>query len=123
MKKLFSLFAALLLVGLATPVFAQYDRDPATSRVGYVNAVSTGVDGTMKSGPVYVYAVTQYATSASSSTLLYDTTTLVAANQPKIEVAESVAANTKRYTYDPPLKFDTGVYADVTNGSVVIEYR
>ncbi len=120
MKKIFSLVCALLL---AVPAFAQYDRDPNTERAGYVNAASAGVDGVVKSGPTYVYAVTQYATGASSSTLLYDTTTLVAANQPKIEVAESVAANTKRYVYDPPLKFDNGVYADVTSGSVVIEYR
>lgn len=124
MRKVVSLIIAIvLLIGMALPAFAQYDREAATS-AGYVLSASTEHDRALVSQPAYIYAVTVWADAANSYVFLYDTTSApVSTDQPKLEVGEATQYRSTRIVLDKPLLMSSGVYADVTAGSVVVEYR
>ena len=85
-------------------------------------AKGSGADVAVTSGPAYVYAVTVYATAANSYVNLHDAASATTGTQ-KIEVGEATQYETTRQVYDPPVYFKTAVYADVTNGAFVVEYR
>jgi len=114
---------SLMLLGSGIAFAARGDREALD--FGYVNAASTQSDETMISGPTYVYGATVFANAANSFVLLYDSATAPAGTgkEVKVEVGEATQYGTRRYDFDPPIKFDAGVYADVTSGSVVLEYR
>lgn len=128
MRKL--LFSLLLVTGLGLGVIQEtfagpFDRETATE-AGYVNSVSRFNDDTLISRPAYVYAVTVLAEAANSYVKLFDTVSGAAPvdiDKPKIEVGEATQYDTTRYQFNPPVRFENGIYADVTSGSVVIEYR
>lgn len=114
----------LLLVVMAVPAYAQYDRDIQGREAGFVRAASTGGDKVLISRPVMVYAVTVDATSASASVDLHDSaSTPTTGAAIKVEVGQATQHNSNRVVFDPPLYFENGVYADVTSGGVVVEYR
>lgn len=121
-KFLISLVCLALFVGLGSNAFAgRYDREDAND-VGYANAASTSVDAALVAVPCYVYGATVLATSANSYALLYDNAS-AATGTVKIEIGEASQYDTQHITFDPPIRFENGVYADVTSGPVVIEYR
>ena len=127
MRKFTILFAVLLVVFLITTgnVFAaRGDREELN--FGYVKAMSTNTDGVLADSPTYIYAVTIYPAAANSYVLLYDNATLagsLANGKVSIEVGEAVQYTTKREVFDPPILMEKGVYADLTSGHVVVEYR
>ena len=103
---------------------ANYGRDPKTDEIGYVNAGSTSYDKAISGKPAYMYAVTVFATAANSYVNIYDTTTTPASpNQPKVEVGEATQYGSRRVVFDPPIRMTSGIYADVTSGAAVVEYR
>lgn len=123
MKKILSLVILLAMVVLGSPAYAQFDRERADN-AGYVNAIGRGSDQVLVARPAYVYAVTIDATSASASVDLYDSaSTTTNTGLIKAEVGQATQHNSTRVVYDPPLYFQSGVYADVTSGGVVVEYR
>jgi hypothetical protein len=119
------LLAALLMLGMATPVLADFSREDSNP-AGFVNMAGayTAVDAAVVARPALVYGITAYADAANTHCDVYDASTTPANGvKPKIEVGEATQYRTTRYTYDPPLKFTTGVYVDAAAGSCHIEYR
>ena len=127
MKTLLSLLLLVVIglgVGIGNVFAGPFDREVA-NEAGYVNSVSRINDGTIISRPGYVYAVTVLAENANTYVKLFDTASGAApvSETPKIEVGESTQYKTTRYQFEVPVRFENGIYADVTSGSVVVEYR
>ena len=124
MKKSFIVVLCLCFLGIVViPGFAgSYDREDA-DEAGYVESRSGQQDFAVTSGPAYVHAVTVFANAASSYVNLHDNTSASDPSKIKVEVGEATQYETTRVVFDPPVKFDTAIYADVTSGSVVVEYR
>lgn len=126
MKKALSLIMVMaLLVGFTMPAFSQFDRETA-DEAGYAETVSTEHDVALISRPVYIYAVTVWADAANSYVMLYDLTSAPTGDpthKPKLEVGEATQYRSTRYEFAKPIKMVNGIYADVTSGSVVVEYR
>ena len=112
-----------LVLGAFVPVFAgSYDREDA-DEAGYVNCSARNSDGSLFSGAGYIYAVTLYAASATSTLTIYDASS--ATGNVVIEVAEATAGDSARLEFTRPVKVSTGAYADLSgsNAAVVVEYR
>jgi hypothetical protein len=122
MKRLFLLLVCLSLIfGFCSPVFAgRYDREDAVD-VGYVSAKSMSATGAVSSAPGYIYGVTIYAHTASALVTLYDST--AASGNVLAEVAAVTQYTSTRVEFDRPIEVTTAIYATVTNGYVVVEYR
>jgi len=124
-KRLFLLLVCLsFLCLLASPAIAgsgRYAREEA-DQVGYVDTKNLSADGVISSVPCFVYAVTIDATSATAFVNLYDNATM-GSGTVRIEVSETDIGDSKRYVFDKPVKFTNGVYADVVDGNVIVEYR
>ncbi len=124
MKKLFLLLVCLsFLCLLASPAIAgsgRYGKEDA-NEVGYVETKNLSADGSISDVPCYVYGVTLDATSATAYVNLYDNTS--GTGTVRIEVSEATSGDSKRVVFDKPVKFTTGVYADVVDGNVIVEYR
>lgn len=124
--RLFTFILSLfLLAGIQTASNAQEGRYAREEHnVGFVESVSTEHDVQLVSRPAYIYAVTVWADAANSYAFLYDTSAAPAASdKPKVEVGEASQYDSVRTVFDPPLQMSTGIYADVTSGSIVVEYR
>lgn len=126
MNRLFTFILSLfLLAGIQSVSQAQegrYSRED--TNVGYVEAASTEHDVQLVSRPAYIHAVTVWADAANSYVFLYDTSAAPAAiDKPKVEVGTATQYVSSRTVFDPPLQMSNGIYADVTSGSVVVEYR
>lgn len=117
---------ALLIVG---PGIAQAQRGSReTLDYAYAKVASRSNDGSLTSYPTYVFAVTVYPDPASTSLAfveIYDDTEAPAGGNETvaIELSETTQYATNRIVYDPPILLEYGAYADVTNCSVVLEYR
>lgn len=125
MKKLFSLLVCLtLILGLGVLAYAEgegrFGREGTA--VGYVDVASSAADIALKAAPCYVYAATLFPSAANGYVYLYDNAS-AASGTVKIELSEATAYDSKREIFDPPIKMDNGVYADVNNAAVTIEYR
>jgi hypothetical protein len=122
MKKLILFIALLSLVAFkAAPVFAgPYDRENANT-AGYVKAVSASSSSEVVAAPCYIHAVTVLATAANAVVGIIDTQGTTGTAVAEIGQATQYASN--RQVFNPPLKIENGVYANVSNGSVVVEYR
>lgn len=122
MKRLFLLLVCLsLMFGFYSQAFAgRYDREDAVD-VGYVSAKGISADGAVTSGPTYIYAVTVYAAAANSTVTLYDNT--AASGTVLAEVGAVTQYSTNRVEFDRPIEAATAVYADITGGYIVVEYR
>ena len=126
MNKLFTFALSLfLLAGIQSVSQAQEGRfSREDHQVGFVKSVSTEHDVQLVSRPAYIYAVTVWADAANSYAFLHDTSAAPAASdKPKVEVGEASQYDSARTVFDPPLQMENGIYADVTSGSIVVEYR
>jgi len=115
---------SLVLFGTGEAFAARGDREEMN--FGYVNHASSASDVALVSKPSYVYAVTILSTSTNAYVLLYDLTaapTGVLTDKVAVEVGEATQYDTRRVSFDPPIKMLNGIYADVTSGSVIVEYR
>lgn len=125
-RKLFMLVTLALALCLVVPGSAQAARgDREELNYGYVDAISSQVDKVLVAKPCYVYAVTVYPTEGLATVKLYDheTTSTDEGDYVKVEITESAAYATTREVFNPPIRMNKGVYADITNGQVVLEYR
>ena len=123
MKKLsIFLLGTLLFLGLSGNVFAQFDREHHATDAGYVNVVSRANDGVLSAAPVFIYAATLQATSSNAIVYIYDNAS-AASGTIKVEIAEPTSGTSKRVVFSTPIQMINGAYADVTNGSVDLEYR
>lgn len=117
---------ALMLLGSAgLGLTSPYDRETA-DEVGYADAISRNNDGVLVAKPCYIYAVTAFYTGGGSSSYgwveLYDNASS-ASGIVKVEILENTTSPITRFEFARPLKMENGIYADVTNASVVVEWR
>lgn len=122
MKKIIiSLLVCFFLVLGSLPLYAaRGDRE--TLNYGYVESASATVDSALVAYPCYVYGVTLFASSANASVIIHDHASNNTGTA-KIELGEATAWDSNRQVFDPPVALNNGAYADVTNCSVVLEYR
>lgn len=118
---------AMFLLGQGEAFAARGDREELN--FGYVDVVSTASDAALVARPAYIYGVTLYHDPTSTGVgqvLIYDLSSAATGTTGeviKVEVVETIQYETKRVSFDPPLRMGTGIYVDVQNASVVVEYR
>ena len=125
------LYSVLLIISLLTiglnQAQAQYDRDQMATEAGYVKSIARAEDAVLVSSPAFVYGVTVWADAANSYCKLWDDTAAPSAGTTnkyhKVEVGVATQYTSSRYTFNPPIQFERGVYLDATAGSCVVEYR
>jgi len=124
-RRLFMIIALALLVCFAMPGISQAARgDREELNFGYVNTASARDDITLVSKPAYIYAVTIFPAQDLAYVLLYDSSdATLQGDLVRVEITESAAYATTREVFNPPIRMTSGIYADVTNGSVIVEYR
>ena|SRR3990167_1226138 len=124
MKKLLLVLVCLSLIfGLQGMAMAgSYDREDTA--FGYTESRYCNADHVLVSKPCYVKSITIYASSANALAVIYDSAdSSPADSEVRYEIGEASQYESKREVFNPPIIFNNGVYADVTNGNIGVEYR
>lgn len=124
-RKLFILVALALALCLFAPGQSYAARgDREALNYGYVDHASSASDIALVGKPCYLYAATIYPSEGKASVLIYDSSSSTLQDKGvAAEITESAAYATTREVFDPPIRMSEGVYVDVTQAKVVIEYR
>lgn len=115
MKK--KIFFVLILLMLATPVFAARETPTIT---GYT------ANTLIQRGDWRIYRITFVATAAGGSFTVYDSLTAGAGSNAnvKTEGSEATSLNSKVLDFtNKPIEGSTGLYLVINNANVIIEYR
>jgi len=114
-RKLLILLICCFMLGFAEEVFADRNTSSFSART---------TSGLIKRGDWKIYRISFIATTGVGTFAIYDELTPVTESKIRTEGSQAATGNDRFYDFTKkPLEGSTGLYLEMNNGSIVIEYE